>query len=66
MANDAFCRVSAALIKASSPHTHTILDPPFDTNGNVTPVSGRMSTVPNTFKIACVTRIVTAAHAPIV
>ena len=43
-----------------------MLDPPFDTNGNVTPVSGRKSAMPNTLRIVCVTITVTAAHAPIV
>jgi len=43
-----------------------MLDPPFDTNGNVTPVSGRKSAMPNTFKIVCVTMTVTAAQAPMV
>lgn len=66
MATEAFCRVSAALIKASRPQTQTMLDPPFDTNGNVTPVSGRKSAMPNTFKIVCVTMTVTAAQAPMV
>ena len=42
-------------MKARSPQTQIMLEPPFDTNGNVTPVSGRMSVVPNTFSIACTT-----------
>ena len=28
-----------------------MLDPPMDTKGNVTPVSGRMSTAPSTFRV---------------
>ena len=35
-----------------------MLDPPLDTNGNVTPVSGRKSAMPNTFRIVCVTMTV--------
>ena len=66
MANDAFCRVSAALIKARSPHTQTMLEPPLETNGNVTPVSGRKSAMPKTFRIVCVTMTVAAAQAPMV
>ena len=31
-----------------------MLDPPLETKGKVTPVSGRSSTVPNTFKMVCV------------
>ena len=32
----AFCRVSAALMKASSPQAPIMLEPPLDKNGNVT------------------------------
>ena len=56
-------RVSAALINAKSPHDAIIDEPPFDTNGNVTPVSGSRSTEPQTFKITCVTIAAVAAQA---
>ena len=47
----AFCRVSAAFTKASSPQEATMLVPPLETKGKVTPVKGRMSTVPSTFRM---------------
>src|SRR5699024_71951 len=50
-ATEAFCRVSAALMKASSPQQAIILEPPLDTKGKVTPVSGSRSTVPKTLSM---------------
>ncbi len=44
MAKLAFCRVSVAFRKASSPQADIMADPPLDTKGKVTPVRGRMST----------------------
>ena len=46
----ALWRVSAAFRKASMPHADIIDEPPLETNGNVTPVSGSRSTEPKTFK----------------
>ena len=45
-------RVSAALMKASRPQQEIILEPPTDTKGSVTPVRGRISTAPRTFREA--------------
>ena len=50
MAKLAFCRVSVALRKASSPQEAIMAVPPLDTKGKVTPVRGRMSTAPNTLR----------------
>ena len=46
----AFSRVSVAFRKASRPHAPIMAEPPLDTKGQVTTVSGRMSTAPNTFR----------------
>ena len=43
-------RVSTALRKASSPQADIMAEPPLDTKGKVTPVSGSRSTEPNTFR----------------
>ena len=50
MAKLACSRVSVAFKKASNPQADIMADPPLDTKGNVTPVRGRMSTEPNTFR----------------
>ena len=41
-------------------------EPPFETNGKVTPVSGRISTAPNTFKQVWKTIMDVAAQAAMV
>ena len=46
MAKLAFCRVSAAFKKASSPQALSMLLPPWETKGSVTPVRGSRSTAP--------------------
>ena len=51
MAKLAFCRVSAALTKASRPQAPIMLVPPLLKNGKVTPVKGRMSTVPRQLRM---------------
>ena len=56
----AFCRVSAAFIKASNPQTEIMPEPPLERNGNVTPVNGTTSSDPNTLRIVCITRILAA------
>ena len=43
-----------------------MLVPPFDTNGNVTPVNGRRSVQPKTFKIVWNTNMLIAPQAAIV
>ena len=63
MAKLAFWRVSAAFTKASSPQLEIMLEPPLDTNGNVTPVRGSISTEPNTLSIVCTVSIHMAAQA---
>ena len=50
MAKLAWGRVSVAFKKASRPQEASMDDPPLDTKGKVTPVRGRMSTEPNTFR----------------
>ena len=50
MAKLAFSRVSVAFRKAKSPQADIMAEPPLETKGKVTPVSGRMSTDPNTFR----------------
>ena len=65
-ANDAFCRVSVAFKKASMPHADSMDEPPLDTNGSVTPVNGRISTAPNTFRQVWNTSRLVAAHAAMV
>ena len=50
MAKLAFSLVSVAFKKASSPQADIMADPPLDTKGKVTPVRGRMSTDPKTFR----------------
>lgn len=47
----AFWRVSVAFRKASRPQVAIMLVPPEETNGKVTPVSGRMSTEPKTLSM---------------
>lgn len=39
-----------------------MLDPPLDTNGNVTPVNGRISSTPNTLSDICTSMSVTVAQ----
>ena len=51
MAKLALLRVSAALRKASRVQADSMDEPPFDTKGKVTPVRGRMSTEPSTFRV---------------
>lgn len=63
MAKLAFCLVSAAFRKESSPHEAIILVPPADTNGKVTPVSGSRSIDPKTFKIVWKMNMDVAAQA---
>ena len=50
MAKLAFCRVSVALRKASSPQEATMAEPPLETKGKVTPVKGSRSTDPKTLR----------------
>ena len=45
-------RVSAAFKKARSPQQEIMLEPPTETKGRVTPVRGRISTAPSTFRVA--------------
>lgn len=63
MAKLAFCLVSAALRKESSPHEASILVPPDETNGMVTPVKGSRSMDPNTFRIVWKINMEVAAQA---
>ena len=51
MAKLASARVSMAFRYASSPHADSMAEPPLDTKGKVTPVRGRSSTEPNTFRL---------------
>ena len=46
-----FCRLSPALMKASSAQQAIMLEPPQETKGKVTPVRGSRSTEPSTFRI---------------
>ena len=48
------------------PHADSMDEPPLDTNGRVTPVNGRMSTAPNTFRQVWNTSRLVAAHAAMV
>jgi len=41
------------LINAKSPQQEIIEEPPADTNGNVTPVSGKISVAPKTLSDIC-------------
>ena len=61
-----FGRASVDFRKASKPQQEIIDEPPFETNGNVTPVSGKRSTVPKTFRIILKTSRDVAAQAVIV
>ena len=49
-------------MKASSIQQESRLEPPRLTKGNVTPVKGRMSSVPKTFRPICTIIMVTAAQ----
>ena len=59
-------RISDALKYASIAQDVSILVPPVDTNGKVTPVRGKRSIDPNTFSIVCIRKIVAAPQAQIV
>ena len=58
----AFWRVSAALRKAIRLQHESMLEPPIDTNGNVTPVSGSRSTEPSVLSVTCTVSIAAAAQ----
>ena len=62
-ASAAFCRVSDALINASSAQQDIMELPPTETKGSVTPVRGSRSVEPNTFSMACTTKIMAAEQA---
>jgi hypothetical protein len=62
-ASPAFCRVSDALIYASIHQLESILVPPTDTKGRVTPVRGSRSVEPKTFSIVCTRKIMAAEQA---
>jgi hypothetical protein len=47
----AFSRVSVAFRKASRPQADSMALPPLETKGKVTPVRGRRSTEPKTFRL---------------
>ena len=66
MAKLALLRVSAAFKKANSPQADSMDDPPLDTKGKVTPVRGRMSTDPSTFRVVWNTSRLVAAQAAMV
>ena len=65
MAKLAFCLVSAAFRNDSSPQEASMLVPPDETNGNVTPVRGSRSTEPNTLSIVWKINMDVAAQAAI-
>jgi hypothetical protein len=58
--------MSEALKYESMAHEASILVPPVDTKGKVTPVSGKRSIDPNTFSMVCTMNMVAAPHAHIV
>lgn len=52
-------------MKANSAHEQIMLEPPWLTNGSVTPVSGRMSVIPKILRQVWKSSIVAAEQAAI-